>query len=333
MSHGPTTIPVPRSLATVDETHGEPIPVTEDLAYLCTTMVNLYFVGPPGAGDRGWVLVDTGLPGSASRIATAAANRFCPDSRPSAIILTHGHFDHVGGLPELAEWWDVPVYAHELELPYLIGMSKYPPPDPTVGGGMVARSAYLYPRGPIDLGPRVRRLPADGSVPHMPGWRWIFTPGHSPGHISLFRDEDRLLIAGDAFVTTKNESLVCALTQHPRFVHAPPAYYTPDWESARDSVRRLEALHPHVAATGHGAPMRNPRLAHELHILARDFDHVAVPRHGRYVNQPAVADETGVKWYPPPAPDPFPTILAGVAVAGALAATIAIVRARHDDED
>ena len=40
----------------------------------------------------------------------------------------------------------------------------------------------------------------------MPGWRWVHTPGHTAGHVSLFRDADRTLIAGDAFVTTKQES-------------------------------------------------------------------------------------------------------------------------------
>jgi glyoxylase-like metal-dependent hydrolase (beta-lactamase superfamily II) len=63
-------------------------------------------------------------------------------------------------------------------------------------------------------------------VPGAPGWRWIPTPGHSPGHISLLRDSDRTIVAGDAFTTTKQESLVAALTQRAE-IHGPPMYFTP----------------------------------------------------------------------------------------------------------
>jgi glyoxylase-like metal-dependent hydrolase (beta-lactamase superfamily II) len=223
--------------------------------------------------------------------------------------MTHGHFDHVGALRELAEAWDVPIWAHELELPYLTGLSSYPPPDPTVGGGAMAALSFLYPRGPIDLGERVRALPADGTVPGMPGWRWIHTPGHTAGHVSFFRDEDRTLIAGDAFVTTKQESAIAVLTQRP-VVSRPPAYYTPDWEAARRSVERLDALKPEVAATGHGVPLRGESMRRALDSLAENFRRSAVPEHGRYVGHPAITDARGVVSVPPPVVSPLKAALA-----------------------
>lgn len=262
--------------------------ITDDLGYLRTVIANVFFVGRAGAEDRGWTLVDAGVFGSARWIRAAAEQRFGSDARPASIILTHGHFDHVGALKELADGWDVPIYAHQLELPYLTGQTPYPPPDPTVGGGAMAWLSWAYPRGPYDFSSRIQPLPADGSVPGMPGWRWIHTPGHSPGHVSLFRDHDRTLIAGDAFVTTQQESAFAVLTQQPE-VHGPPAYFTPDWVSARRSVEMLDALEPEIAATGHGAPLSGQEMRLALHRLAVDFERLAVPEHGRYVGRPVMS--------------------------------------------
>lgn len=306
--------------AAAHEQDGWPRQVTGDLAYLRTAIVNVFFYGRPDAGDRAWVLIDAGLYGTAHQIASAAEKRFGTGNRPAAIVMTHGHFDHVGALKELAQTWDVPVYAHPLELPYLTGRSSYPPPDPSVGGGAMAALSFLYPRGPIDLGERVQALPEDGSVPGMPGWRWIHTPGHTAGHVSFFRDEDRTLIVGDAFVTTKQESALAVLSQRPE-VHGPPAYYTPDWGAARGSVEQLAALEPRVAATGHGPPLEGETMLNELRVLARDFGRLAVPESGRYVNLPARADQSGVTFVPPAPTEPGRMALLGLGaavVAGAL---------------
>ena len=293
--------------------------VADSLVLLRTAIVNVVMSGPPGAGDRGWVLVDTGLPGSADAIADAAARRFGPGARPRAIVLTHGHFDHVGTVEALAERWDSPVYAHPLEHPYLTGRSGYPPPDPTVGGGALAALSFLYPARPIDLGERVRALPDDGTVPGMPGWRWIWTPGHAPGHVSLWRQADRALVAGDAFVTTKQESALSVAMQRAA-VHGPPAYFTPDWPAARRSVERLAALQPEVTATGHGPVMAGAELRRGLARLAREFDRRAVPAHGRYVGAPAVTDERGLVTVPPP--DPRERAAVGIVAAAGGAAVV-----------
>ncbi|MDR6226059.1 MBL fold metallo-hydrolase [Desmospora profundinema] len=243
-------------------------------------MVNVCFLGRMEKGTDDWLLVDAGLPYSGARIHEQAKRCFV--GRPKAIVLTHGHFDHVGALDHLSREWEVPIYAHEKELPYLNGESDYPPADPTVGGGWMARLSPLYPRKGLNLGSRVHPLPADGSVPFMPEWRWIHTPGHTPGHISLFRDSDRVLIAGDAFTTVKQESIWSVWTQHQE-MHGPPAYFTIDWRAAGDSVKRLAELNPMMAVTGHGTPMSGEELANQLKRLANGFESETVPKRGRYI--------------------------------------------------
>lgn len=279
---------------------------------LRNVFVNLFFVRQqPHAGP--WVLVDAGLAGAAGKIRRAAESLFGAEARPAAILMTHGHFDHAGALETLAAHWDVPVYAHPLELPYLTGRSAYPPPDPTVGGGAMAWLSGLYPKHPYDVGRRARTLPEDGSVPELPGWRWIFTPGHSPGHVAFFREADRVLLAGDAFVTTKQESALAVWEQRQE-VHGPPKYFTCDWDAARRSVERLARLQPLVAATGHGIPMRGHTLLQELTELAQHFQELAQPTRGRYLPDPAVTDETGVRAVPPATLNPrTPWLLGGLA--------------------
>jgi glyoxylase-like metal-dependent hydrolase (beta-lactamase superfamily II) len=277
--------------------------VRPDIARLRVAFVNLYLVGTPitdASSTTPWTLVDAGLAMGTAQILRVAAARFGEDSRPAAIILTHGHFDHVGALEALLAVWDVPVYAHALELPFLTGRADYPPPDPTVGGGAMARLSPLFPEKGIDLGDHVRALPSNGDVPGMPGWRWVHTPGHAPGHVSLFRAADRLLIAGDAVTTTKQESMFAVLTQRQE-LHGPPAYFTIDWQKARQSVATIASLKPAIVASGHGEPMRGETMPDKLADLVRNFERREKPKHGRYVHQPASTDDDGVVALPPPA--------------------------------
>ncbi|HKG91605.1 MAG TPA: MBL fold metallo-hydrolase [Gemmatimonadaceae bacterium] len=282
---------------------------------ILTVFVNAYMVGAPG---EPWVLVDTGLPGFAGAVRGAARRRYGGDARPEAIVLTHGHFDHAGSAIALADEWDVPVYAHRGELPYLTGRSDYPPRDPTVGGALGLMSRTFPTRG-VNMGRRVRALPAGGVIAEMPGWRWLHTPGHTAGHVSLYRESDGLLLAGDALATVNQDSALAMVTQRP-VLSVPPAPLTTDWGAARDSVRQLAALRPWTIAAGHGRPVSGPDVAEDLADFALRFQ---PPRRGRYAHEPAQTDHRGVIWVPPPPPDPLPKqlVVAGLVVGAVWALT------------
>jgi glyoxylase-like metal-dependent hydrolase (beta-lactamase superfamily II) len=83
----------------------------------------------------------------------------------------------------------------------------------------------------------------------MPGWQIKETPGHTPGHVSLYRPQDRVLLPGDAFCTTKPESFFDAAIKQEPELHGPPAYFTSDWNQARQSLQKLANLEPETVAT------------------------------------------------------------------------------------
>jgi glyoxylase-like metal-dependent hydrolase (beta-lactamase superfamily II) len=295
--------------------------IAPDVFRLRVSIANVYLIGPP---EGPWVLVDTATPGHAEQIREAAESLYGAAARPEAILLTHGHTDHSGSALDLANLWDVPVFAHPLELPYLTGRSKYPPLDPTVGGFLAMMGRFVsVPQQ--DLGGRVQALESGREAPGLPGWEWHHTPGHSPGHIAFFRRQNGTLLAGDALTTMDLDSLFASVFEVQR-VCGPPAPSTPDWRRAHESVELLAELRPLTIACGHGAPMSGGKAVMQLAELVTNFP---IPSHGRYVREPARTDESGVVSLPPKPPDRLPGVAVAVGVAAAAGTMFAVAAHRR----
>ena len=102
--------------------------------------------------------------------------------KPVAILLTHGHFDHIMAAPELAKHFEIPVYAHELEQEVLKN-SHYN------ACAMIGKQFSM----------EADQLVKDGDVLNLAGMeiKVIHTPGHTQGGVSYYMDEVKVLICGD----------------------------------------------------------------------------------------------------------------------------------------
>ena len=188
----------------------------------------------------GGVIVDAGTRYASRRILrTIKATNF----PVTAHAVTHGHCDHQGSSAALTTALGVPLWA-------------------PAGEADAVRSGDLGPLGPVDLVTRWQLL-VTGRAPRrsvarelregddgVVGFRVLETPGHSPGHLSYWRESDRVLIAGDVL-----------FGRHPttgrRGLHEPPTEFTLDPERNRASIRRVAALRPSLTVFGHGRPWRD----------------------------------------------------------------------------
>lgn len=231
--------------------------------------VNVYLV----RSGSSLVLVDAGWRGSAAAIRAAVEVVAGPGSRPTAILLTHIHPDHSGAALELARGWGLRLLVHPDEVALARG-GIVPELANPLDRRLVAPVLRLVPRRRLEalierdsLEQAVEALGVDLAVPGLPDWRCIPVPGHTPGHVALFRERDRVLLTGDAVLTTPLLSPRHLLSREP-VVCGPPRISTWDWSAATTSVTVLATLRPEVLASGHGRPISGPDVADRLGRLA-----------------------------------------------------------------
>jgi hydroxyacylglutathione hydrolase len=156
--------------------------------------------------------------------------------------ITHAHPDHQGASDEICTKLGVPYWVGErdvdaAETPSLIRQRQ--PDHP------VARFYDTVFTGP---GRKVDRALREGD--EVAGFRVLHTPGHSAGHIALWRESDGVLVVGDVLA---NMNIWTGLPG----LHEAKPYLTPDPAENRHSARKLRPLEPKLVLFGHGPPLRD----------------------------------------------------------------------------
>lgn len=239
------------------------------------TQTNAYLL----RGASGWLLVDAGWAGDADRIEAAARQALAGEAWPQAILLTHVHPDHSGAAHELAGRWSCPVHLPPDEMPIARGdfdaMREVAGPMdrwvvlPAMRAMGRRRREALSTRN--TLGDAARPLPPGEPMSGLPGWEVVATPGHTPGHVSLFRPADRVLIAGDALVNLRLNTVRGLLRQQPG-LSGPPWYTTWSPSRAVASIQKLADLSPAVLGPGHGPPLTGPDTPRLIRAFAATLD-------------------------------------------------------------
>ncbi len=199
------------------------------LAILPRHSINAYLIGP--------VLVDAGVRPAAPLLLRALRRR-----PPVAHVLTHAHPDHQGASRAVCAAFGIPLWCAAPDAPAMEAGDLGALLPARLGNALLARAAG----GP---GHPVTRHLAEGD--RIGDFVVLATPGHTPGHISLWREADGVLIVGDVLAN-----------QHPLTGRVgliePLARFTCDPAQNRASARRLAALRPRLACFGHGPPLRDP---------------------------------------------------------------------------
>jgi hydroxyacylglutathione hydrolase len=206
-------------------------PGVHQLAGFPPNSVNVYLVGD--------VLVDAG-----SRLDRHLILRQLKGRRLGAHVLTHAHPDHQGASRAVCTTFGIPFWVHEEDVAPAEDPRIIEQRQPDTIQAKVSQKLFAGPGHPVD------RALREGD--EVAGFQVLHVPGHSAGHIALWRESDRVLIVGDV-----------VNTWHPLFmipgVRQPPDYWTPDPARNRESIRRLGRLEPRVVAAGHGPPLRDGR--------------------------------------------------------------------------
>lgn len=199
--------------------------ITDSVERIDGTMANTYVIRHDGKT----VLVDTGMKSSAKKIIGFFEEH---SQKPDAILITHYHPDHIGGLAQIVEKYGSNVYAHKNEVDVIKGQQKVQPTKSLLSK-MVSGVSKSAPVEHVE------------NLDNMP-FSWIKvveTQGHTPGSTSFLFEPEKLLFVGDA-VTVKGGKT--NLNKQ----------FTLDMAEAQKSQEKILSMKGNTILPGHGEPLR-----------------------------------------------------------------------------
>jgi glyoxylase-like metal-dependent hydrolase (beta-lactamase superfamily II) len=232
------------------------IQVDSDVSLLeGTSNSNVYLL----ESSQGLTLVDSGVVSDADQIVDQIQAAGHASSELRSIVLTHAHADHIGSAAELVKRSGAKVMAHQIDAPYIEKTSAMPAASLSQRVMLWLGEKLLFRTPPC----KVDVLLDDGDlIDGTNGFRVIHTPGHTPGSISLYQPERRILLCGDALFNAN------PITGKPG-LRLPIRMFTVDNRQALETVRNLARLEVEVLCCGHGKPITE-NAGEAIRSLLRD---------------------------------------------------------------
>ncbi len=216
--------------------------------------------------EDGLALIDTGLPWTTKRVLEGIRDAGFRPEDVTEILITHADVDHAGGLKALREATGARVIVHAIEAMFFKGKWQRLPNVRHVSGIAVLPLYWVLAKTFLRI-PHLRPdlLVIDEEVLDN-GLQVIHTPGHTPGHMSLFSRERGILFVGDVIDNRKGEPSL------------PLPTFTPQMDVVKDSIRKLARLkNVQIACFGHG-PVITEKAGDRIRAFAAK---VAPPRKRR----------------------------------------------------
>ena len=191
--------------------------------------------------DGSLTLIDAGMSSGGKKILDYVKTTLAKQPRDlKMIVITHAHVDHIRGTLAMKKATGAKIAIHELDAGYLAGTSQLP--WPMGATGYLFRFFLLFFRVP-KVNPEVRLN--DNEILPNSKLRVVFTPGHTPGSITLYDETRKIVFVGDAILTRGGK------------LDGPPKQFTLDWAQAQSSIEKISALDFEVLLSGHGDPIKS----------------------------------------------------------------------------